>query len=301
MLDVPVSRPSSTYEEGCERAGAILARDDERIVPQARSALLTAGARSDLAVVLFHGFTNHPGQFAQFAPLLTSSGVNVVIPRMWGHGYRDRLTHVLADFDMSKALCAAYEGVDAACGLGRNVAVLGISLGGVIAAHLAQHRPDVALAVPIAPDIAILGLSYGLSRLAGATMRVLPNRFLWWDPRVKEAQRPASAYPQFPTHALGRTLKLSDAVYGAARVGAPAARRIATISNRRDPAVNHRVTEALVRYWQGRRDDGSITLDEIEGLPANHDIVDPDNPLARTELVYPVLLATLLAARVTRA
>jgi hypothetical protein len=88
---------------------------------------------------------------------------------------------------------------------------------------------------------------------------------------------------------------LSDAVYGAARSSAPAAARITTISNRRDPAVNHKVTEKVVSLWTDRRGDGTVSLVDIEGLPANHDIVDPDNPLARTDLVYPVLLNALLA------
>ncbi len=295
MLAVPASRPSATYEDACERAAAIVSRDDDRVLPQARTALLTAGARAPLAVVLFHGFTNHPGQYAQFAPLLVERGANVFIPRMWGHGFRDRLTRDLANFDMSKALLGAYEALDAACGLGERVAVLGISLGGVLCAHIAQHRADVDVAVPIAPDIAILNFPYGVSRGAGALMRLLPNRFQWWDPRVKEAQRPATAYPQFSTRALGRTLMLSDAVYAAARSSAPAANRVTTISNPRDPAVNHKVTEKMVALWQARRNDGGVSLVDIEGLPANHDIVDPDNPHARTGLVYPVLVDALFS------
>jgi len=298
LLDAPASRPSATYEEACERARAIMARDDDRVLPEGRTALTTGGARARLAVVLFHGFTNHPGQYAQFASLLAARGVNVFVPRMWGHGYRDRMSRDLERFDMAKGLIGAYEALDAACGLGDRVAVSGISLGGVLSAHIAQHRPDVTLSVPVAPDIAILNFPYVVSRGAGMAMRFLPNRFQWWDPRVKEAQRPATAYPQFSTRALGQTLLLSDAVYGAARASAPSAARITTISNRRDPAVNHNVTEKVVSLWTERRGDGTVSLVDIDGLPANHDIVDPDNPLARTDLVYPVLVEALLAGEV---
>ena len=178
MLEAPASRPSATYEEAVERAGAIAARDDDRVLPEGRTALLTSGARAPLAVVLFHGFTNHPGQYAQFAPLLAERGVNVFAPRMWGHGYRDRMSRDLERFDMGKGLAGAYEARDAASGLGDRVAVLGISLGGVLAAHIAQHRADVALAVPIAPDIAILNFPYPVSRGAGmATFTVRRKRF----------------------------------------------------------------------------------------------------------------------------
>ena len=83
------------------------------MLPEGRTALLTSGARAPLAVVLFHGFTNHPGQYAQFAPLLAERGVNVFAPRMWGHGYRDRMSRDLERFDMGKGLAGAYEALKA--------------------------------------------------------------------------------------------------------------------------------------------------------------------------------------------
>ncbi len=123
-------------------------------------------------------------------------------------------------------------------------------------------------------------------------MRHIPNMFLWWDPRIREAQRPKTAYPRFPTHALAQTMRIGDAVYRAARDIQARAQRITTVVNRADPAVNNEVTEAVVNEWRGLRKEG-IEYVVFRNLPENHDIIDPDNPHAATGLVYPKLIAAL--------
>jgi hypothetical protein len=150
----------------------------------------------------------------------------------------------------------------------------------------------VTTSVPVAPDFAILQLPYGVSKALGWIMRRLPNMFLWWDPRIREAQRPKTAYPRFPTHALAQTLRIADAVYEAAREHKAQAQAITTMVNRADPAVNNAVTREVVTEWQGLRRDG-ITLIEMTRLPENHDIIDPDNPDAATDIVYPKLIEAL--------
>ena len=73
-----------------------MACDGANILPQARTILLEHAAATPLAVVLFHGLTNSPAQYAQLAPDLYNSGVNVLVPRLPDHGFRDRLTTALA-------------------------------------------------------------------------------------------------------------------------------------------------------------------------------------------------------------
>ena len=48
------------------------------------------------------------------------------------------------------------------------------------------------------------------------------------------------------------------------------------------------------RNWRGFG-KGGIVYRELTDLPTNHDIIEPDNPLARTGLVYPVLLDALFS------
>ena len=292
MIVEPRANPSSTYADGLARARAIQALDDDRVLPAARTLLLEHGEVRPWSVVLLHGLTNNPAQFARFAPLVHARGANVFAPRLVDHGYRDRLTPALASITAEQMLASAYDAVDLACGLGERVAVLGISLGGLQSAYLAQFRDDVATSVPIAPDFALLQLPYGVSKALGGVMRALPNMFLWWDPRIREEQRPLTAYPRFPTRALMQTLRIADAIYTAAKREPARAGRIAMVVNRADPAVNNEVTMEVVTEWRGLRRDG-IEAVELRSLPENHDIIDPDNPLARTDLVYPKLLETL--------
>lgn len=267
-------------------------RDDDRIARSARTALYVHGARAPWSVVLFHGLTNNPGQFLEFAPQLYVVGVNVVVPRMPLHGYADRMTDALAGLTAEMLLDVAYEAVDAAIGLGERVAVLGISMGGLLCAHLGQYRADVATSVPVAPDFGLLRFSRGLTDALCHIALWLPNFFLWWDPRVKEAQQPATAYPRFSTHALMQTIRIGDAVYAAAKKTPAAAGRISTVVNVRDPAVNNAATKQVVDRWQRLR-TGGIDYIELTNMPENHDIIDPGNPQARIGLVYPKLIDIL--------
>lgn len=292
MLAPPVSSPAAGYDEGIARLKAIMDRDDERIARNARTALYVHGKRAPWSVVLFHGFTNNPGQYVDFAPELFVLGVNVVVPRMPFHGYADRMTDALKSLTAEMLLASAYEAVDAAAGLGDRVAVAGLSVGGSICAHLAQYRPDITTSMPIAPDFGLLKLARVVLSALARIVLCLPNVFLWWDPRLKENQLPKTAYPRFPTHALMQTVRIGNAVYASAKTHAPRADRIATVVNTHDPAVSNEVTLQVVRRWQQRRTDGMEYI-ELTDLPENHDIIDPGNPLARTDIVYPKLIEIL--------
>ncbi len=268
-----------------------MALDGDEILPAGKTALFDHGNRTPLAVVLLHGFTNNPAQYATLAPSIFERGANVFVPRMPEHGERDRMTTGIAALTATALLQSVAGALDLAAGLGERVAVLGISMGGVLAAHSAQFRA-VDLAVPVSPSFALLELPYPASKLAARVLATLPNMFLWWDPRDRGHHRPLTAYPRYSTRALAQTLAVADDVHAAARREAPRAGRIATIVNRSDPAVNNEVTEQIVREWEGWHPT-DVEYVELRGLPVNHDIVDPQNPLARTDLVYPRLLQAL--------
>ncbi len=291
MIALPASHPASEYADALKRARAFMALDDDSIMPRARTKLLDHGARTSLAVVLFHGITNNPVQYELLAPMVHEKGANIFVPRMPEHGDRDRMTDRLAGLTAETLLASANEAVDIAFGLGEAVAVLGISMGGSLAAYFAQYR-SVRIAVPVAPDFALLQLPYGVSRLFASIFRMLPNVFFWWDPRTRGAQRPLTAYPRCPTHALMQTLRVGDDVHAAAKTRKPLAARIITIVNRCDGAVNNEVTAEVCAEWTSWNGVESRYV-ELRNLPENHDIIDPQNPLARTQLVYPKLLEAL--------
>jgi alpha-beta hydrolase superfamily lysophospholipase len=266
--------------------------DPALVAPYAQPVRLDHGARATLCVVLFHGLTNNPAQFSELAPMIFARGANVLVPRMPFHGYADRMTGALANLTARGLIAAANEAVETAKTLGERVAVLGISMGGLLCAQIAQQRDDVDLSIPIAPDFGLLRFPRSLSSCLERVLLALPNVFLWWDPRVREKMLPDTAYPRFATHALMQTLRIGDAVYRAAKNDVPAARRITMVVNPRDPAVNDAVARSVVQRWQRSRRDG-ITCVELQGLAANHDIIDPRNPMQQTALVYPKLIELL--------
>ncbi len=291
MVAAAPSRPAGDYAEACRRARAYMERDGEAVLPEARTALLECGGRTPLAAVLLHGLTNNPAQYCALAPLLQAQGINTFVPRMPEHGYVDRMTPNLACLTAEMLVDAAGEAVDIAAGLGERVAVLGISMGGVLAAYFGAHR-RVDLAIPIAPDFALLQLPYGASRWIERVGLWLPNFFLWWDPRVKQKLVPHTAYPRFSTHALMQTLRIADDVVIPARTQAPLARRIVTIVNRADPAVNNAVARDVCQDWC-ERSEGRIEYLELHDLPEWHDIIEPRGPHACADRVYPRLLDVL--------
>ena len=264
---------------------------DDDVLPAAKTMLLERGARAPMAVVLLHGYTNSPAQFATFAPAVFDRGANVLVPRMPEHGDKNRMTERIAGLTAEALIQRVGEAIDAVSGLGERVGVLGISMGGVLAAYAAQHR-QVDVAVPVAPSFAMLELPYPASKLVAKVFATLPNFFVWWDPRERAHHRPLTAYPRYSTRALAQTMSIGDDVYAAARRQAPCAGRIVTVVTRSDPAVNNEVTEQIAREWQGWHPKG-IEYVELRGLPINHDIVDPQNPQARTDLVYPRLLQAI--------
>ncbi|MBV8148711.1 MAG: alpha/beta fold hydrolase [Candidatus Eremiobacteraeota bacterium] len=291
MIALPASCPASGYDDALFRAKAFMALDDETIMPRARTALLDHGAPTPLAVVCFHGITNNPAQYEAFAPMLYERGANVFIPRMPEHGDNDRMTGRISKLTAEALLASAEEAVDIACGLGERVGIVGISMGGMLAAYFAQYR-SIAVGVPVAPDFALVQMPYGVNRFFAWMIRKLPDFFFWWDPRTRGRMRPLGAYPRCSTHALMQTLRVGDDVYQAAKVRAPLAERIVAVVNRCDPAVNNEVTLEVCTEWSSWN-RSRVSYVELRDLPENHDIIDPQNPHARTELVYPKLLEAL--------
>jgi len=284
------SLPARSYAEAKERIATFKALDnDPRVLPEAYTRLYDCGERTELAVVLLHGITNHPGQYVQFAPLVRELGANVFVPRLPEQGDRDRMTTRLENLTAEMLLSSATEAVDIACGLGKRVCVLGISTSGLLCAYFAQHRADVAHAIAVSPVFALLKFPYRASRLVAAAMRKLPNAFIWWDPRNKENILPPTGYPRFSTHALGECLLIGDDVWGASRRTPFAGGRVTIVTNQRDPAVNNHAADSVGLAWQRYRREFTQAY-RFTDLPSNHDIIDPQNATPRIDIVYPVLM-----------
>lgn len=278
--------------EARTRLDAIAAAEaaNPQIDPQRRTAAWLPDGVAPIAVVLLHGFTNNPLQYAELAPQLAARGHAVIVPRIRYHGYRDRMTDAIANLRAEDWEADALRALAIAALCGERVVVAGISVAGTLCGWLAA-RTAIDHAIAIAPFCGIAELFGGANDLFGATLRALPNLFLWWDPRRGAAQLPPHAYPRFSTRALGEGLRISTELVP--RVAPPAhARRVTLVRNAADPIVNN--------AYAGRRFGAlracGVALDDVTiDVPNTHDVIEPQIPQARPGLVYPTLIALVEA------
>lgn len=280
------ARPARGFAEASERFAALAALDGPDIAATGRSRFYAHGERTGLAVVLLHGFTNAPQQWAQFAERLHARGHTVVVPRLPGHGHADRASEAIARVPAAAYLATANAAFDIACGCGERVTVAGISLGGTLSVRLAQARSEPARVVAVAPLFGLPKLGIPLNSVLARALGFFPNAFVPWDP-ADPRSTPPHAYPRFPTRGLAVVLRLGLEAYASAALRVPAG-RTTMVLNAHDPAVSNSLSAALAARFAAAR-QGAADVVELEGLPKNHDIVDPTNPEERVADVYPRL------------
>lgn len=282
------TEPLPDYESARALSAKLLASPPPEVRPECRSTILDHGRRTRDAYVLLHGYTNCPAQFRKFAGQVFERGSNVLMLRLPYHGLTDRMTPEQSRLTAQEMLDSANQAVDLAHGYGERVIVIGLSVSGVSAAWLAQARGDIDLAVVIAPFLAPTGLpGAAIEPVTNIVLR-LPNAFLWWDPRQKEALAGSPvSYPRFATHPLGEIMEMGLDLFQRARDSAPKTPRILLVTSPADVAISLPRVEALASLW------GSAAASK--SFPAEwavpHDCIDPSQPGAQVALVYPQLLA----------
>jgi alpha-beta hydrolase superfamily lysophospholipase len=266
--------PAAGYEEALRRADTLRSADGPEVADECRSRIDVQGERTAHAVVLLHGYTNCPAQFAAIADAYAAQGWSVVVPRLPGHGEADRMTRALSDISPGALVDAAEEATDIAAGLGEEVTVVGLSGGGTLTAWLASERDDVAEAVLIAPLVAPKVLPEFTVGPVSRAFRFTPDVYLWWDGEKKESlAEPPYAYPRYSLRSLGAFLAVGRAAQQ------PPGRtttlgRLVVVTNENDAAVNNagvdRVAAALTVPGVDRED-----LVFPAALGWRHDLVDP--------------------------
>jgi carboxylesterase len=282
--------PALSYAEAVNRIQALQQADETggKHHPICVSKLMAHGERVEHAIVLLHGYTTCPEQFQQLGERYFNLGYNVLIPRIARHGCVDRLTDELELLTAEELVQASDEAVDLGGGLAEKVTVMGISGGGTMACWLAQTRPDLDFAIPIA---AFLGVSFMPTALNPAFARLalsMRNRYQWWDPRTKE-HNPYSiyyAYPRFSTRALGQILRLGLATQQLAEQSAPTAGKVLMVLNGAEPGVSNPALQRLLASWRHFRPQAVSSYTFEKALKMPHDLITPGTPGVDVELVY---------------
>jgi pimeloyl-ACP methyl ester carboxylesterase len=287
-----VATTTLAYADGMERVRALQARErgDPRLNPDCASIVLEHGQRVRRSMVCMHGITSSPVQFRDLGALFHSRGYNVVIPRLPGHGFRDRLTHAPGKLTVAAYTAYVTEALEIGRGLGEHLTVMGLSVSGVLAAWCAQTRPDIDLAMPIAPSFAPHGVAPRLMPALTQVLRLLPNLFVPWDFRNPgPSKTPGCAYPRFSTHAMAESFRLGADVRHAAARQPPAAGSILVVRTAGDMAVNNAATQAVVQQWRKQASPKVREYTFGPELGKMHDIIGPYQPDARVDHVYPIL------------
>jgi dienelactone hydrolase len=283
-------QPVHSFATATARIKAIQAAEvaDPAIGAPGYTRLYSHGQRTSSVIVFFHGLTNCPEQFDHLAHTLFEQGYNVYIPRMPHHGLKDRLTTAPARLTAEALINFADQAIDLAQGLGEEIIIGGISAGASIVGWLAQERADIARAIIVAPMFSVLDIPAFAVRPLASLLTLLPNRFIWWDSKLKDkpGRGPNYAYPRFSTRAMGQVLRLGYRVRFAARFAPPAARQIVAVSNAADPAG----LALIVRQWRKRKPAAISEYSFPKELGLIHDIIDPNQPLGRIDQVYPVII-----------
>jgi len=285
----PTAHPSADYAGALAALQILESRDGADINPVCRSGASLHGRRTAKVIVLLHGFTSCPAMWRVLAADFYDRGYNVITVRLPHHGLQDRMTDDLAHLSADELISAGDEAVDIASGFGDGVVVAGISAGGVLTAWLAENRA-IAEAVVINPALtAPHALGMFALPIANALITV-PNQFLWWDSaRMAAIRGPSYAYPRFPTHALGEVFRLGLSVASGSH-SKPQAQRLVVITTEDDPGTSNEFTGEVVDAW---RSAGAVVV--TYSFPTSeitfHDILSPEQPYQRTDLVYPKVLA----------
>lgn len=272
-----------------ERIARFLDRDHDSIGDAGKSLLFEHGHKTARAIVFLHGLTASPSQFERLARTFFERGDNVIVPRLPRHGYRDRLTPALGMLDSRELRLVTAEAVALAAAMGDRVIVVGFSLGGLLAAWAAQFLA-VDRAVIIAP---FLSLAWIPSRLLGLSVRLallLPNRYFWWDPRLREEHQPAHGYPRYSTHAAAQSYAIAKEVNEAVRAQQPpAAKEIVFVLNARETTINNRAAYRLAARWKSFN-SGAVRVETLRDLAPSHDIIEPTRNPNNVGRVYPILI-----------
>jgi alpha-beta hydrolase superfamily lysophospholipase len=274
-------KPLVSYEEAITRVQGMQEVDNQDLTQEVCiTKLYNHGKQTEHVIILIHGFTNCPEQFNELGKQYFEAGHNVFIPRMPYHGLSDRLTDELINLTAEDLATFGDKIIDIANGLGRKITVMGISGSGTLVAWLAQSRADIDYAFAIAPLFGLAFIPPSFTKLFERIALLLPNFFLWWDPRTK-ADNPYSiyyAYPRYPTHALVEFIRLAIITRTQAEKSAPAAGKITLIINDAEPAVSNAEIFRFLKLWQkhGKGNLSEVHFEKDMKLP--HDIITPGTP-----------------------
>ena len=291
---VGVANPTVDPERARERLNALMALDGD-IPEMTRTRFYEPSGTARATLVIWHGFTNAPSQFAAVGEALAGLGYRVLVPRMPYHGLADVLNRELTKLTSADLVDHVETVIDIAAGFGDPVWVFGLSAGATLAGWAAATRPEVVRLVLAAPLVAPTGIPMAIVRLLVKFPRIVPKIYFWWDPRKKAALGHSPyAYPGFPLTGIVPFLQLSEGLFDHSVGVAHELDRSVLTQNPGDFAIRKDAARGFAEnlFFLRSKVSGIAHIDpELKWM---HDFVDPWSPDAGTTAqVVAILLASL--------
>ena len=287
----PDPDPTADYDSALVRFDEVTRDEADFVYEPCRSRLYDHGERTDTVVVLFHGLTNCPRQYVEMAESIHAQGANVLVLRAPGHGHATSDGGEIAGAGALHTLTArqladyADDAVDIAGGLGDDIRVHGLSMGGAIALWTAQHRPEVDRVVAMAPAFELPLVPNAVSNAFTNLFSRVPSITRSHDRRIDHD------YAAFSSRGLAASFALGQGVMDGGLDIGPVVDDVTVVLNPDDPLVNEQDIEALVAAWDRTRDVVDVVVLDTVDLP--HDGIDLAQPDADPDEVYPVVMGAL--------
>jgi len=294
-LALHASDPAIDYETAMARFAQIQAQEEAQgnLNTVCCSKILTHGRKTERVIILMHGMTNCPQQFVELAPIFFEQGYNVLIPRMPHNGLADPDTDDLRYLKSVELRDNCNSTIDIARGLGDHITYLGLSVGGLMAAWVAQYRNDVDRAVVIAPSFTISPhLGVIPSRIIMRLFLTLPNIMTQRIQPFKDG--PDHNYLGFATRGLGEMMRFGFSIYDSSKKKSAAAQSVLVITNAADAAVNNKITLNVAKNWQTNGLKQLETYQFDAKYKLIHDVIDPGQKQQNIAVTYPILLDLIL-------
>jgi carboxylesterase len=276
--------PEERFEHALEAFEAMVSREADDVAEQWGSRLHHHDRPTSHAFLLLHGFTNCPAQYARIAESLHTAGANVLSPLAEGHGRADGSPHSLSSLTADGLARWTAEMVELAGALGDRLTIVGFSFGGVCAAWAARHCDEVAEVILLSPAYLPWGYPLRAARLLPHLSRVLPERYLWWDPVRRERMITAPyVYRQLSSRGIGSVFELGQIAWRSPATRETDLERVVLVINEGDIAISQPAA------WQSF-EDTLVPLaahTEVYRLASKlhypHDYIDPLGPISSRE------------------
>ena len=294
-LDTGDARPARGQEAALAALRQLEADDGPEVSPACRTQLLRPQGPARGTIIIWHGFTNCPAQFAEVAEIMCAEGYFVLLPRLPRHGNSDVLTRDLENLTAEEIMAFAQRCVDVAAGLPGPVSAIGLSVGGLLAAWAGAVRPEVDHVVAISPLVAPKGAPLPIVRLLVRFHSLVPSTWVWWDPRKKaDLGESPHVYPGFPACGLVPFLRISMSLHDRHVAPTHRVKRAAFVSNPGDFAIRTDSAREMMQRVYASRTDEAVELALERSLGWWHDFVDQRGPHhGDPEQIVALLLAAL--------